>query len=94
MGKEWETETMKMLYEIIGVSKEGDRVRLTIRPSEAVKEKAGMTEIVSNPFKFIEDMKTDALRHGKPESISVPESYWKEHKWNIGDIINIGVEEV
>lgn len=85
---------MKMNYEIIGTNKEGDRIRLNIQPVEPVQEKQSMTKILSDPMAYVEGMKMDALRRGRPESISVPYEYWEEHKWKIGDIISIGVEPI
>jgi len=85
---------MKMNYEIIGTQQEGERVRLIIRPVEPVQEKQSMTKILSDPMSYVESMKLDAIRKGKPESISIPKEYWEEYKWNIGDMISVGVTPI
>jgi hypothetical protein len=92
MDKKRETEeNMRMTYNITGVLEEGDRIRLTITPTEPVQEKQSMTKILSDPMAYVESMKIDAIRKGRPESISIPKDYWEEYKWNIGDIISVAV---
>lgn len=82
---------MKQQYNIIGVSEEFDRVRLTIKPVEMVKEKDTQESVLSNPFGFVEKMKKDAIQNNRPESITVPREEWEKYKWNINDFISIEV---
>lgn len=79
------------MYEIQGVQKEGDRVRLTLKLAEPVKEKQDVNSIMSNPVGFIETMKLDAIKTNRPEAITVPYDIWSEKQWNIGDVVFVEV---
>ena len=78
---------MKTLYEIIGVGKEGNRVRLTLKQYEIVKEKLNTQDIIADPFKIINQLKFEAIKDRDPESITVPVDEWKKHKWNINGCV-------
>ena len=82
---------MKCTYEIIGINKEGDEVRLFVKKHIPVTEKSTMDSVMSNPMAFVESMKLDAIKTRIPQQISIDYDYWKENKWNIGDLIIIEV---
>lgn len=82
---------MKKQYTIIGLQEEGNDIRLTISPVEPVKEKQSMTSILTDPLQYVENMKRDAIRSGRPESLSIPRELWEDYKWNISDIIQVEV---
>jgi len=86
---------MKFQYVILGNIQLGDEVLLKLGKHNAVEDKSDfMTNITSNPFGFIENMKLDAIKEREVEQLRIPKEFWDENKWNIGDIINIEVNEL
>ena len=84
---------IKIRYKIGGVKLEMDYVRLILIPEEPVKTKDILDPfgIMTDPEKFTNKMRAQALRSSFPESLCITYKEWENRKYNIGDIIYVTI---
>ena len=82
---------MKKQYRVRGILEIGDMVRMTLEPFEAVKEKTGMLDILSNPSGMVDKMKMDAIMTQQPDILTIPKVDWEEYKWIIDSIVVVDI---
>lgn len=77
---------MKRRYQIIKTERMEDKVRLSLRPDDFVKEKQpGILEMATNLNGVINMMKQDAVLSQMPDLITIPYEEWKKHEYKIDD---------
>lgn len=84
---------MKKLYTINGIKNEGDMVRILLDSNEPVSQKKGIMEMVGNLSQLQQQMTVETQRKQNPDQLRVPYKVWDRNKWNIGDVLNIEIEE-
>lgn len=85
---------MKRRCRIRGILEIGEVVRITLEPSEVVKEKEemGTLQILANPMGLMDKMKMDAILQQQPDVITIPKSEWEKHKWTIDSIVYVEIK--
>ena len=86
-------KVMKKLYTINGIKNEGDMVRILLDSNEPVQQKKGIMEMVGNLSQLQQQMTVETQRKQNPDQLRVPYKVWERNKWNIGDVLNIEIEE-
>ena len=87
---------MNQRYVIMGTSRLGEYVRLSLKREDIVKEKkqidvmsvlsGGLGDIQSN-------IQTDAVMSQQPDLITISFKEWEQHEYKINDIIEVKIME-
>jgi hypothetical protein len=84
---------MNKRYQIIRTERIDDKVRLSLKPDDLVREKQpGLKEMMLNPTGIVELMKQDAVFSQCPDLITIPYVEWKKHQYKLDDFVLIDLE--
>lgn len=82
---------MKTKYEIIGIVKDGDRMRLLIKLYEPVQQQNFIEQMQQNPELFFEKQRIETRRDSNPESVTISMEQCQRDRPAIGGIIEVEV---
>lgn len=82
---------MKTKYEITGMKKDGDRIRLVLKLFEPTIDQKNLESIMQDPAAFLNKQQLDAARAHNPESVTISVDQCKQDRPGLGHIIEIYV---
>jgi len=85
---------MQGKFVIVSTQRIGEKVRLIIKPFEALAERKsdGFIGMLSNPTGLLDTMKEDAIFAQQPDIVTISYEEWTKHQYKIDDIIIVSVE--